>query len=1205
MTIVSTHVWRVIVIDDNPEDRAEVRRLLLKGSERRYKLVDAETGAEGVRIILDPAAGLTDCVVLDYHLPDMNAVEVLEALAGPDGLSVCPVVVLTGSVGQTNTRAVLRAGAQDYLGKACMTPESLARAIENATERWAMARELKEREAALKASEERFRLAAAVAKLVVAEIDYASGLIHLSAGAAALFGLPAVPATFPRTTIHALFHPDDRAALDKLIADSNDPTGPGEFEMEHRIVRPDGRVRWNGVRMKVFFAGSRPTGALLAMFDITARKEAEEQLRRNHETFAQLVEDNPFGVYVVDADFRVCQVSQGAKQAFAGILPLLGRDFDLVLRMVWPEPYAAEISARFRHTLSTGEPFSSPSSVAQRADIGEVKTYDWRIERMALPDGRYGVVCYFYDLSEQKRWEAALLTKEQELRSLTNNTPDMLTRFDRNLRHVFANAAAEKMTGRRPDEIIGKTDRELDMPADLCDLWEVATRDVFESGNHKSIEFTFVTPNGTRHYSARLVPEFDKDGTVEFVLGVTRDVTDTRESEIALRQLASAVDRSPEGNVVTDLNGIVRFANPAAYRLDWMFGHDLQIGEKALLFTEERIDKADLQNLLTTVKSGSVFNLQFACRIDSHGTFLELGNDYTDHPKTILNVTASPLTTVEGIIDGILIAKRDVTEEVTRQRTLEEITNAMDAATDCVFIADAESMQFVYVNQGSINHLGYNFDEMCRMTPRDISPHFDSEEYKASLASVNNTPGMAINFRTEHRHRDGHCIPVEMTLQLIPHLGRSGRYLAIVRDITDRLQSEQALRKAKEQAESASRSKSEFLANMSHEIRTPMTAILGFADLLDSDEQYAIDPVLATDVVQTIRSNANHLLTIINNILDMSKIEAEMMTAEQIDTSPVKIAEEVTSLLQPQALGKGISIQLQFDSLIPSVIKTDPTRLRQILLNLVGNAVKFTEFGSVKLRLKCIQETRQMQFAVVDTGIGMTEEQCAIIGKFGSFSQADGSTTRKFGGTGLGLKISNTLAQMLGGGIRVSSQPGIGSSFTVTVATGDLKFIEFIDANGTSLTAENKVLEKASFESVETKTQPLSGIKILLAEDGPDNQRLISFVLKKAGADVTIVENGQLAVDAAMKALEENIPFHVILMDMQMPVLDGYGATALLRATNYTGPVIALTAHAMDSDRDKCLQAGCDGYSTKPIEKDKLFQQIKYFYDSSVQKLLS
>lgn len=157
MTIVSTHVWRVIVIDDNPEDRAEVRRLLLKGSERRYKLVDAETGAKGVRIILDPAAGHTDCVFLDYHLPDMDAVEVLEALAGPDGLLVCPVVVLTGSVGQKNTRAVLRAGAQDYLGKAWMTPESLARAIENATERWAMARELKEREAALMASEERFR----------------------------------------------------------------------------------------------------------------------------------------------------------------------------------------------------------------------------------------------------------------------------------------------------------------------------------------------------------------------------------------------------------------------------------------------------------------------------------------------------------------------------------------------------------------------------------------------------------------------------------------------------------------------------------------------------------------------------------------------------------------------------------------------------------------------------------------------------------------------------------------------------------------------------------------------------------------------------------------------------------------------------------------------------------------------------------------
>jgi PAS domain S-box-containing protein len=394
---------------------------------------------------------------------------------------------------------------------------------------------LNERGVALKASEERFRLAAGVARLAVAEIDYANGLIHMSPEAAALFGLPAEPAAIPRATIHALFHPEDRPAIDELIAASHDPAGTGELEMEHRIVRPDGSIRWHGVRKQVFFDDGRPARALLAIFDITARKEAEEQLRRNHETFARLVEDNPFGVYVVDADFRLCQVSQGTRHAFAGILPLLGRDFDEVLRLVWPEAFAAEISARFRHTLWTGERFSSPSTVEQRADIGEVEAYDWRIERLVLPDGRYGVVCYFYDLSERKRWEAALLAKEQDLRSLTDNTPDILTRFDRKLRHVFVNAAVEKVTGRRPDEFIGKTNRELEMPADLCNLWEVTTRDVFESGNERSIDFAYLTPHGTRHYSARLVPEYDKDGAVEFVLVVTRDVTKAWEAEAAVQ----------------------------------------------------------------------------------------------------------------------------------------------------------------------------------------------------------------------------------------------------------------------------------------------------------------------------------------------------------------------------------------------------------------------------------------------------------------------------------------------------------------------------------------------------------------------------------------------------------------------------------------------------------------------------------------------
>jgi len=359
--------------------------------------------------------------------------------------------------------------------------------------------------------------------------------------------------------------------------------------------------------------------------------------------------------------------------------------------------------------------------------------------------------------------------------------------------------------------------------------------------------------------------------------------------------------------------------------------------------------------------------------------------------------------------------------------------------------------------------------------------------------------------------------------------------------------------------------------------------------LLLDDRNFQDEPEKRILAVQTIQSNGNHLLEIINDILDLSKIESGKFEIESVNYSPIAAIEEVISLMRVRSMGKGIALDTVFETPMPKSIMTDPTRLRQILLNLVGNAIKFTEVGSVKIISRFIDgKEKRLEFDVVDTGMGMTEEQRQRL--FRPFTQADTSTTRNFVGTGLGLTISKRLAEMMGGDVSiVESTSGVGTRFRATIA------LELQDGTALIDPSEIRFGEIATpLQTIPKKsTDALKDYRILLAEDGPDNQRLISFVLRKAGADVVIVENGQLAVDAAMKALEDSNPFHVILMDMQMPVLDGYGATSLLRAKDYRGTVIALTAHAMDSDRNKCLQAGCDGYSTKPIEKDMLFQQIK------------
>ncbi len=401
----------------------------------------------------------------------------------------------------------------------------------------------------------------------------------------------------------------------------------------------------------------------------------------------------------------------------------------------------------------------------------------------------------------------------------------------------------------------------------------------------------------------------------------------------------------------------------------------------------------------------------------------------------------------------------------------------------------------------------------------------------------------------------------------------------------------QELQEARLIAEQSNSSKSEFLANMSHEIRTPMTAILGFADLLESD--FSKDASQTTHAIQTIRSNANHLLTVINDILDMSKIEAGKMTVEEIDLSPSQIVEEVVSLMRPRAIGKGVDIQLIYETAIPASIKSDPTRLRQILLNLIGNAIKFTEVGSIIVNTAFQEDSGLMRFRIVDTGIGMSPQQRDSIARFDAFTQADGSTARAFGGTGLGLRISNTLANMLSGRIHIESTLGKGSIFTLTVSAGDIVGVERIEIE--KIPQQLKLQRgQAEFNSLDrlNETQRLSGLRVLLAEDGPDNQRLISFHLKKSGANVTIAENGRIAVEQIEKSLTA---FDVVFMDMQMPELDGYAATRHLRQSGCTLPIIALTAHAMESDRQKCISAGCDDYTTKPINRQSLLELAEFY----------
>ena len=401
------------------------------------------------------------------------------------------------------------------------------------------------------------------------------------------------------------------------------------------------------------------------------------------------------------------------------------------------------------------------------------------------------------------------------------------------------------------------------------------------------------------------------------------------------------------------------------------------------------------------------------------------------------------------------------------------------------------------------------------------------------------------------------------------------------------LRSNQKLLQARQSADAASVAKSAFLANMSHEIRTPMTAILGYVDVLQNDPEIAESPQERLKALTTIQRNGEHLATVINDILDLSKIESGKMTVEQVQCSPTQLLEEVGTLMRVRAQSKNLAFHVESNGLVPESIISDPTRIRQVLVNLIGNSIKFTNAGQVAVQMRFVrQPTPRIEFDVRDTGIGMTPEEQKLL--FQPFSQANETTTRQFGGTGLGLSVCKRLSEMLGGGIIVlRSEPHVGTTFRFWIELESFQNVSNLHVfNSPAAATSPEATHCPSPAPVMLKP----GSRILLAEDGLDNQRLISFILRKAGAEVTVVENGSLAVEVADQALQTGAPFQLILMDMQMPVMDGYAATACLRSKGYDRPIVALTAHSMKSDRQKCLEAGCDEFLSKPIERSLLIQ---------------
>lgn len=399
---------------------------------------------------------------------------------------------------------------------------------------------------------------------------------------------------------------------------------------------------------------------------------------------------------------------------------------------------------------------------------------------------------------------------------------------------------------------------------------------------------------------------------------------------------------------------------------------------------------------------------------------------------------------------------------------------------------------------------------------------------------------------------------------------------------------EEALRQARNQAEDANRAKGEFLANISHELRTPLGAVIGLTSILLEDEAELSDR--QREDLGTIQRNGEHLMTVINDLLDLTKIDHGMFSVESIEVPPLQVMVDVLASMRGRAQAKGIELRAAAEGSFPESIRTDPTRLRQILLNLLSNAVKFTERGWVEFRASYDPGRRSLSFTVADTGIGMSPEQLELI--FQPFIQGDGSMARRFGGTGLGLAVSRRLAELLGGALAVRSEPGHGSTFVLALpaeANPDSPLVlGVLEASPVREEgpAAVPVIPRAAPAPPEHRR-----LRVLVAEDMPENQRILSHFLRPV-AEVQLAKDGEEALRALSDSRAAGPMIDIVLMDMCMPMVDGFEAVRRMRERGDATPVIALTAFAMAEERARCLAAGCDDYLSKPIKSEVLVKKV-------------
>ncbi len=906
--------------------------------------------------------------------------------------------------------------------------------------------------------------------------------------------------------------------------------------------------------------------------ELAAAKATAEEALREVSAFRATLDQHSI-ISVADRHGRIIEANPQFT-AISGyrLEELIGQDHRIVNSGVHPKSFWAEVW----RTLVAGNAWRG--EVCNRTKDGSLYWVDSIIAPFAGADGKIDkFVSVGNDITARKIAEAELARSAASVKSIIDGADLFAWEFCvEEDRFTFVSFEEERLGYSREawlrpgfwDSVLHPDDREATTRHCMSEI---------AAGRPHRLSYRMVTAvGGTIHISDYVSAPEQRDGRT-IVRGVAADVSDRVEAE---RRVAESERR---------LRTIIE-AEPECVKLVGPGGELMEMNAAGLAMLEaESVEQVRRLGLVRFVlpeyhRSFAALNQQVLAGGTGSLCFEVIGLRGT---RRWLDLRAVPMRDDAGNVTGVLSVTRDITVQRRAQSDLREQAQRLDLTIRSAGLGSWDwdiatgRVEFNDIIQTMLGYEPGEWEPNVRSWSAIVHPD-DLAEVKRVLTE--HLEGRAEEYRCEHRLRrkDGTWAWVLDTGRVIDRdeQGRALRMLGVHVDIDARMRASETLAAAREAAEAASRAKSAFLANMSHEIRTPLTAILGFADLLREDGTDTLAPEQRAATIDTIRNAGSHLLTVINDILDLSKIEADKMTIENVHTPLVGVLREVERLMRPRAAGKGVALGARLLTPVPEFLISDPTRLRQILMNLVGNAVKFTEAGAVDITAFAaeFEGCERLMIDVEDTGVGMTAEQTRRL--FQAFGQADETVTRKHGGTGLGLTICRRLAALMGGDVKLlRTERGRGSCFRLV--------LPMRAAPGTKMIDRLEAVDQSAAPVTAPGPNSLRG-RIILAEDGVDNQRLICLHLRKAGATVEVADNGRIALERIEEAARTGTPFDLLLTDMQMPEMDGYSLARTLRERGNSLAIVALTAHAMAEDRAKCEEAGCDDYATKPIDKATL-----------------